>query len=163
KNLTRRLPLFDRALAALVDDVHDRGLADRVLIVAMGEFGRAPRVDALAGRGHWSRAMSVVLSGGGVRGGRAIGATTANRGRPAVPPRRRARAHLPPPRNRPGDDATRSPERPGPAGGVRRADPRSLLTARPAAAYRVRCGTGNGPEMDRKPPHRTGNPVHPCT
>lgn len=84
ENLRRRLPLFDQALAALIEDIHLRGLADRVLIVAMGEFGRSPRIDAQAGRGHWARAMSVLLSGGGMRHGRVIGATTSNAGEPAT-------------------------------------------------------------------------------
>jgi uncharacterized protein (DUF1501 family) len=84
KNLRKRLPPFDRALAVLVEDIHARGLADRVLVVAMGEFGRSPRIDSQAGRGHWAKAMSVVLSGAGVKGGRVIGATTANGGEPAT-------------------------------------------------------------------------------
>ena len=83
-NLQRRLPPFDQALAALIDDIHMRGLAERVLLVAMGEFGRSPRIDAQAGRGHWARAMSVLLSGGGMRTGRVIGATTSNAGEPAT-------------------------------------------------------------------------------
>ncbi len=81
-NLKKRLPPFDRALAALIDDIHARGMAERVLVVAMGEFGRTPKIDAQAGRGHWAKAMSVVLAGGGVKGGRVIGATTANGGEP---------------------------------------------------------------------------------
>jgi hypothetical protein len=84
KNLKQRLPSFDRALAALIEDIHDRGLAERVLVVAMGEFGRGPKIDSLAGRGHWAKAMSVLLSGGGVQGGRIIGATTADGGEPAT-------------------------------------------------------------------------------
>ncbi len=83
-NLRRRLPPFDRALAALIEDIHTRGLAERVLLIAMGEFGRSPRIDAQAGRGHWARAMSVLLSGGGMRSGRVIGATTSNAGEPAT-------------------------------------------------------------------------------
>ncbi len=83
-NLKKRLPPFDRALAALIEDIHDRGLAERVLIVAMGEFGRGPRIDSLAGRGHWAKAMSVLLSGGGVKGGRVVGATTSDGGEPAT-------------------------------------------------------------------------------
>ncbi|MBI2806932.1 MAG: DUF1501 domain-containing protein [Planctomycetes bacterium] len=83
-NLRRRLPPFDRALAALIEDIHTRGLAERVLLIAMGEFGRGTRIDALAGRGHWARAMSILLSGGGMSGGRVIGATTANAGEPAT-------------------------------------------------------------------------------
>jgi hypothetical protein len=86
KNLRKRLPPFDHALAALIQDVHDRGLSERVLIVAMGEFGRSPRIDAQAGRGHWPRAMSLLLSGGGMPGGRVIGATTADGGEPATSP-----------------------------------------------------------------------------
>jgi hypothetical protein len=84
KNLRRRLPPFDQALAALIEDLYARGLSERVLLVAMGEFGRAPRIDKLAGRGHWSRAMSVLLSGGGLKHGRVIGATTSNAGEPAT-------------------------------------------------------------------------------
>lgn len=83
-NLRRRLPPFDQALAALIDDIHTRGLAERVLVIAMGEFGRGPRIDALAGRGHWSRAMSILVSGGGTQGGRVIGATTSDAGQPAT-------------------------------------------------------------------------------
>ncbi|MCI0684820.1 MAG: DUF1501 domain-containing protein [Gemmataceae bacterium] len=83
-NLRRRLPPFDQALAALVEDLHVRGLAERVLLVAMGEFGRSPRIDAQAGRGHWARALSILVSGGGLAGGRVIGATTANGGEPAT-------------------------------------------------------------------------------
>ncbi|MBM3983413.1 MAG: DUF1501 domain-containing protein [Planctomycetes bacterium] len=84
KNIKTRLPPFDRALAALIEDVHARGLANRVLIVAMGEFGRGTKIDSLAGRGHWAKAMSVLLSGGAVKGGRAVGATTADGGEPAT-------------------------------------------------------------------------------
>jgi len=86
KNLRKRLPPFDKALAALIADVHDRGLADEVLIVAMGEFGRSPKVDSQAGRGHWAKALSALVSGGGVQGGRIIGATTSNGGEPAINP-----------------------------------------------------------------------------
>lgn len=83
KNLKKRLPPYDRALAALIADLHDRGLAERVLLVAMGEFGRGPKVDSAAGRGHWAKSMSVLLSGGGVKGGRVVGATTKDGGQPA--------------------------------------------------------------------------------
>lgn len=82
KNLRRRLPLYDQALASLIEDLHDRGLGQDVLVVACGEFGRSPYVDKLAGRGHWPSAMSVLLAGGGVRGGRVVGATTSNGGEP---------------------------------------------------------------------------------
>jgi uncharacterized protein (DUF1501 family) len=82
KNLTRRLPLYDQALGTLLEDIHERGLARSVLVVACGEFGRSPRIDQQAGRGHWPRAMSALLSGGGLKEGQVIGATTADGGEP---------------------------------------------------------------------------------
>ncbi len=82
KNLRKRLPLYDQAFSTLVADLHARGLAERVLVVACGDFGRAPRIDANAGRGHWPRAMHAVLSGGGIVEGQVIGATTADGGDP---------------------------------------------------------------------------------
>ena len=82
KNLRKRLPKFDQSLATLIDDLHDRGLSDRVLVAAFGEFGRTPRIDAKAGRGHWPDAMSALLSGGGLHMGQVVGSTTADGGRP---------------------------------------------------------------------------------
>lgn len=67
------LPPFDRAFAALVRDLIDRGLYDRTLVVAMGEFGRTPRMNANAGRDHWGATFSVVFGGGGLRMGQVIG------------------------------------------------------------------------------------------
>jgi len=81
-NLRKRLPLFDQAFSGLIQDLDQRGLSDDVLVAAYGEFGRTPRIDANAGRGHWPRAMSVVLSGGGIRGGQIVGSTTADGGEP---------------------------------------------------------------------------------
>jgi len=83
KNLRQRLPVFDQAFASLIEDLADRGLLERTLVVACGEFGRSPRIDAQAGRGHWPKAMSAVFAGGGVRGGQVVGATTADGGEPA--------------------------------------------------------------------------------
>jgi hypothetical protein len=82
KNLRRRLPLYDQAFAALVTDLHERGLSDRVLVAAYGEFGRAPRIDSNVGRGHWPKAMTAVLTGGGLRGGQIVGSTTNDGGEP---------------------------------------------------------------------------------
>jgi uncharacterized protein (DUF1501 family) len=65
----RLLPPFDRAVSALLDDLHERGLARRTLLVVMGEFGRTPRINARAGRDHWEHCYSIMLSGGGVRPG----------------------------------------------------------------------------------------------
>jgi len=86
RNLRRRLPLFDQALSSLVEDLHVRGLGDRVLVVACGEFGRSPRIDSLAGRGHWNRAYSALLAGGGIRAGQVVGATSADGGVPSDRP-----------------------------------------------------------------------------
>lgn len=82
KNLRKRLPVYDQALAALVEDLADRGMSDNVLVAAFGEFGRGPRIDANAGRGHWPKAMHAVLSGGGLRSGQIVGSTTSNGGEP---------------------------------------------------------------------------------
>jgi hypothetical protein len=67
------LPPLDRAIAGLVEDLHDRGLSERVLVVAMGEFGRTPRMNASAGRDHWGNTFSVLFAGGGYRMGQVIG------------------------------------------------------------------------------------------
>jgi hypothetical protein len=83
KNLRARLPVYDAALSSLLEDLADRGLSDQVLVVACGEFGRAPRIDSNAGRGHWPRVMQATLSGGGIRGGQIIGSTTPDGGDPA--------------------------------------------------------------------------------
>ncbi|MCB9950916.1 MAG: DUF1501 domain-containing protein [Planctomycetaceae bacterium] len=69
------LPKYDMALAALVNDLAERGLADDVLVMAFGEFGRTPRINPGAGRDHWPGAMSVVYGGGGLKMGQAIGET----------------------------------------------------------------------------------------
>jgi hypothetical protein len=69
------LPSFDAGVASLVEDLHDRGLGKRVLVVAYGEFGRTPRVNNQAGRDHWPGAMSVLMAGGGLKMGQAVGTT----------------------------------------------------------------------------------------
>ena len=86
KNLRKRLPVYDAAMCGLLEDLHERGLSDNVLVVACGEFGRWPRIDKNAGRSHWPRAMSAVMSGGGIRGGQIIGRTTTDGGEPADRP-----------------------------------------------------------------------------
>jgi hypothetical protein len=82
KNLRKRLPPYDQALTTLIEDLTQRGQIDRVLVAAFGEFGRAPRIDQHAGRGHWPGAASAVLAGGGIRGGQVIGSTTSNGAEP---------------------------------------------------------------------------------
>lgn len=80
------LPKFDRAVAALVTDLHQRGLADDVLVMAFGEFGRTPRINGGAGRDHWPGAMSILYSGGGLKMGQAIGTTDARAEYPTSKP-----------------------------------------------------------------------------
>src|SRR5262249_43080795 len=63
------LPVYDRMLAALLDDLADRGLLGRVLVLVWGEFGRTPKINKDAGRDHWGAAGFVLLGGGGLRGG----------------------------------------------------------------------------------------------
>jgi hypothetical protein len=67
--------MLDRALSALLDDLFDRGLLETTLVVAVGEFGRTPKINDRAGRDHWNTCYSALLAGGGVRGGRLIGAS----------------------------------------------------------------------------------------
>ncbi len=69
------LPPADVAFAALIDDLTDRGLLDETLVIATGEFGRTPRINATAGRDHWPHCYSVVLAGGGVQGGQVYGSS----------------------------------------------------------------------------------------
>ena len=69
------IPAFDQGLAALVQDLHDRGLDKDVSVVAWGEFGRTPKINPDRGRDHWPASMSVVMAGGGMRTGQVIGAT----------------------------------------------------------------------------------------
>ncbi|MCA9055949.1 MAG: DUF1501 domain-containing protein [Planctomycetaceae bacterium] len=78
--LGERLPSLDQALATLIADIHERGLDQKVLVLFCGEFGRTPKIayqDASGrpGRDHWCQAMSVLVSGGGLRMGQVIGAT----------------------------------------------------------------------------------------
>jgi hypothetical protein len=68
-------PMLDQAYAALLDDLRERGLLETTLVVAMGEFGRTPRLNPRGGRDHWPGAWSILFAGGGVAGGQVIGST----------------------------------------------------------------------------------------
>jgi hypothetical protein len=81
-----KVPTFDLAFSALVNDLASRGLLERTLVVAMGEFGRTPKLNAAAGRDHWPRAFSVALAGGGIQGGQVVGASDARGESPADSP-----------------------------------------------------------------------------
>jgi hypothetical protein len=74
--LSKRLqPELDQGMSALVADLNQRGMLDSTVIAWMGDFGRTPRINQDAGRDHWPRSWSVVLGGGGIKGGQVVGAT----------------------------------------------------------------------------------------
>jgi len=81
EGLDRKLPEFDAAFSALVEDLKTRGLLDDTLVVCMGEFGRTPKINKDAGRDHWGPAASLLFAGAGVRQGTVIGATDRDGGR----------------------------------------------------------------------------------
>jgi uncharacterized protein (DUF1501 family) len=69
------LPMVDQGVSALLDDLADRGLFGQTLVTMTGEFGRTPKINGNAGRDHWGSCQSVLLAGGGIKGGRVIGAS----------------------------------------------------------------------------------------
>jgi uncharacterized protein (DUF1501 family) len=80
------LPTLDQALSALLEDLDRRGLLETTLVVATGEFGRTPRINAAGGRDHWPGVWSALLAGGGTRGGHVIGASDTHAAAPADRP-----------------------------------------------------------------------------
>jgi len=96
--MTNKLPRVDAALSALLEDLEDRGLREKVLVVVCGEFGRTPQISVHAkgqppGRNHWPGAMFCLLSGGGVQGGRVLGATDSRGAYPTERPLRPGDLH----------------------------------------------------------------------
>jgi uncharacterized protein (DUF1501 family) len=81
------LPRWDQAYTALLTDLADRGLLDSTMVLAWGEFGRSPRVNAAAGRDHYPAAFSAALAGGGIQGGRVVGSTDAHGAFPKANPK----------------------------------------------------------------------------
>jgi uncharacterized protein (DUF1501 family) len=71
-----KLGVLDRAMSALVEDLTQRGMIENTAIIWMGEFSRTPRINGTTGRDHWARSWSVVVGGGGMKGGQAIGKTS---------------------------------------------------------------------------------------
>ena len=69
------LPPADQAFAALIEDLDSRGLLNETLVIGMGEFGRTPKINGTAGRDHWPFCYSVMLAGGGIRGGITYGSS----------------------------------------------------------------------------------------
>ena len=97
-DLLARLPIYDRVISALIEDLYARGLDKKVLLVVTGEFGRTPRISSTIGsqtgvmqpgRDHWPNAMSVLISGGGIKTGQVVGSTNAKgehpQDRPLIP------------------------------------------------------------------------------
>jgi hypothetical protein len=95
--LKSRLPTFDQSVGALIDDLAQRGLLERVMVIVMGEFSRTPRMNdggnggpprskGTPGRDHWGNVLSVLLAGGGIQGGRVVGASSPKGEYPAERP-----------------------------------------------------------------------------
>ncbi len=82
----RHLPMTDRTLPALVNDLSERGLLEETLVIWMGEFGRTPKVNKNVSRDHWPNCYTVVLAGGGLRGGAVYGASDRQAAFPAEDP-----------------------------------------------------------------------------
>jgi uncharacterized protein DUF1501 len=68
-------PWFDNGYATLLEDLHARGMLESTLVLAMGEFGRTPRLNPAGGRDHWPQCWTILFAGGGVRGGQVVGAS----------------------------------------------------------------------------------------
>jgi hypothetical protein len=80
------LPPLDLAYSALLGDLHERGLLDETLVVMLGEFGRTPQINKEQGRDHWGACQSVVLAGGGIRGGQVYGSSDQHAAYPRTNP-----------------------------------------------------------------------------
>jgi hypothetical protein len=80
------LPHFDRGLAALLDDLVERGMLDETLVTWYGEFGRTPKINSGGGRDHWGFCQSIGMAGGGIQGGACLGSSTADGGYPHTDP-----------------------------------------------------------------------------
>jgi len=82
-------PMFDHGFSSLVQDLQDRRLLDTTMIVGMGEFGRTPKVNPAGGRDHWPQCWTILMAGGGVKGGQVVGASddiaAAPKDRPTTP------------------------------------------------------------------------------
>jgi uncharacterized protein (DUF1501 family) len=84
--LKNQLPILDRACSALIEDLVQRGLWDTTLLIVTGEFGRTPKINPSAGRDHWPYVYSYLIGGGGIPGGRVIGASDVDGAYPATTP-----------------------------------------------------------------------------
>jgi uncharacterized protein (DUF1501 family) len=85
-NMQRQMPNLDQALTALVEDLDQSGLLSETLVMVSSEFGRTPKINGTAGRDHWPKVFSVLLAGGGTRGGMIYGASNATAAEPELDP-----------------------------------------------------------------------------
>ena len=83
-------PMFDHGFTSLIEDLSERGLLESTMVVAMGEFGRTPKVNPAGGRDHWPACWTIIFAGGGIEGGRVVGVSDESAGvpkdRPVTPP-----------------------------------------------------------------------------
>jgi arylsulfatase A-like enzyme len=82
-NISRQLPSFDKAFAALINDLENRGMLESTLVCVATEFGRTPKINPTAGRDHWPRVFSTVMSGGGVKQGFVYGSSNETASEPS--------------------------------------------------------------------------------
>ncbi len=135
KRLKKRLvPPMEQAFAALLDDLTERGLLESTLVVWMGDFGRTPTINKDAGRDHWPQCYSMVLAGGGIRGGQVIGESDA-----WAPTRNRSRSRL--------------------RTFMRRCSPRSATTRTELPICRRKAGRSRSPKASRFATCCSGVPV----
>jgi hypothetical protein len=86
KSCREQAEILDPAFAALLGDLQEHGLLEQTVVICAGEFGRTPKINPLGGRDHWPNGFTVALAGGGVRGGRALGATDPEGVKPPADP-----------------------------------------------------------------------------
>ena len=89
KNMTAFPPMahqVDHAVSAFIEDIHQRGLQEKVMLVVTGEMGRTPRINKNGGREHWGELTSLLISGGGITNGQVIGQSDAQANRPVSTP-----------------------------------------------------------------------------
>ena len=79
-------PMYDQAYSALLEDLFERGMLDTTLVACLAEFGRTPKVNPAGGRDHWPQCFTCIFGGGGVQGGRVVGASDPLGGVPADRP-----------------------------------------------------------------------------
>ena len=86
RGMRRLMPAFDQGFAALLADLDERGLLDETIVMVSSEFGRTPKINADAGRDHWSKVFSVAVAGGGIRRGAVVGSSGATGNEPEETP-----------------------------------------------------------------------------